>query len=44
MLVDGVDPDVFCRVKMTGALMLEAAEKIPLKTGGWVKMLTICNY
>ena len=22
MLFDGVDPDVFCRVKMTGALML----------------------
>ena len=24
MLVDGVDPDVFCCVKMTGALMLYA--------------------
>ena len=27
-----------------GAGLVEAAEKIPLKTGGWVKMLTICNY
>ena len=29
---------------LQGPCLEEAAEKVPLKTGGWIKMLTICNY